>query len=160
MFVIKKIALVFSMIILSYIGEVSGDSRSFFISWFIFLLLIVIEYIEAFQFKKIQGDAKVSLWFYVIGIITFGGLTAVSLMGSFGLIQLSTDYILIPNTDFVIMKGLFYLTFGNNVTMEGFILFISAIVFIFFALEFLAKPVLSYGEKHKLKYSKKGEVAS
>lgn len=160
LFVIKRIAIVFSMILLSYVGEGGEDARSFFLSWFIFLFLIVADYTESLQFKKFQKDSKIEIGFYYLATLIFGFLTALSLMGSFGLILLSEELTLVPNSDFVIMDGLFLLTFGNTVSVNVFIWSIAVTVAVFFVVEMFMKPVLSYKEKHKIKYRKKGEIAS
>lgn len=160
MFVVKKIALFISMILLGYVGEDIEDARPLFISWFIFLLLIVIEYVETYYLKRFQGATKYNTVFYMSGIIIFGFLTFISLMGSFGLIILSEDLFLKPDSTNVIIKGLFLLTFGNNISIDAFMWTAAICVVIFFVGEFFQKPFTSYEEKHTIKYGKKGEAAS
>ncbi|MFD2129951.1 hypothetical protein ACFSKI_01595 [Pseudogracilibacillus auburnensis] len=157
MFAFKKGALFISMLVISYIGENGEDYRSFFASWFIFLLLVVIDYIENYNFKKIENE-KFPVFLYSIGIAIFSIYGGISLLGSMGLIYLDKLF-LTANTNFIIVKGLFLLIPGNKISVDWFLLSISAFIVIFFILEFFAKPAQSYREKHKLKYNKKRGTA-
>lgn len=131
LFVLKKFALIFSMIILSYIGDGDGDAdyRSFFASWLIFFVLILIDYIEQYNYKVIE-EKNLSKMFYVIGIVLFSLLTVFSLLGSIGLF-LVEDSIVIANTEFIIIKGLFLFSNGNILNIETFIYLTSIVVVVF-----------------------------
>lgn len=151
------------MILLGVIGEDITDYRSFFASWFIFLFLIVLEYVEIYQFKRFEERSKIVIWFYRLAIFIFSILTFIFLLGSFGLITIDSELVLQPDSQNVIMQGLFQLTLGNSIRADYLILFNSLAVLIFFTLECFTNPVESYREKHKLKnkikHKKKGEVA-
>lgn len=160
----KRLALVFSMVTLANIDGNSDDFRSFFASWFIFFLLLVMEFIENLHFK-FPGEnppesfgGKAILGYYITSIIIFSLLCGFFLLGSFGYIIIDSNLTFYPDSGNIIINGIFNILPVLHV--ETSILFISFVVLGIGITEFFTKPNTSYKEKFNAKQKKKGEVAS
>lgn len=161
MFFFKKVAIIFSMIMISNVGTMPESSTSFFISWFIFLLLILLDYIDLYNMKKID-ERKWEASFYLLGIIITSILTTFSCLASFGLITVNESLILSPNSDYVLIETFNYFLLEYNISVEFFILSCALIIVALIIGEIFMNPLLTYKEKHSIKsqktYNNKGEV--
>lgn len=166
LFMFKRGALLFSMLMLANINGNSDDFRSFFASWFVFFLLLVMEFVENLHFKFPEDNqpksfaGKVILYYYLISIIVFSLLGTFFLLGSFGFIIINSDLTFYPNSGNIIINGIFNFLGEPQVYVETFILLISLLVLGIGITEFFVKPNTSYKEKYNAKQKKKKEAAS
>ncbi|WP_163578802.1 hypothetical protein [Gracilibacillus thailandensis] len=119
-------------------------------SWFMFLILLVIDYVECYNFKKFEQKPK-SKMFYIFGIILFSIFTLISILGMIELIYIEETHNIVPNKDFILVESLFLLLFGYNLTVNIFLVIIATSYVVFSIGELFCKPVLSYKQKHNMK---------
>ncbi|HJA41354.1 MAG TPA: hypothetical protein H9667_07545 [Firmicutes bacterium] len=128
--VAKKIIFVLGLCLLNFVTGIPYDSQNLFISHTIFLIPYLVDLLPLYliKFEQLWLKCIVSGVFW-IGIIVF-------VLNMLGVMEV----ILITDAQFVVFSGNFLLNFGLSVKVQAYLLFLTCIYVLVFAVGMFFNP--------------------